>query len=93
VSTLRRLVVDFRPEGVQLRTLYRCEDGPGPRPGPGTKARVREASALARGGLERALEALAAGDAADLGTAGFETREDVLFLQNPRPAEHEKGAA
>jgi hypothetical protein len=73
---LRRLVVDFKPEGVQLRTLYRRKAGPGP----GTKARVREVAELARVGLEHALDALDSSAVVDLGTSGFETREDVLGL-------------
>jgi hypothetical protein len=89
--TLRRLVVDFKPEGVQLRTLYRCKDGPGP----GTKARVREVQRLARTGLEHALDALAAGAVVDLGTSGFEIREDVLGLPlaSPDAAKRVKGGA
>jgi hypothetical protein len=74
--TLRRLTLDFKPDGIQLRTLYKRQHGPGPN----TKGRRREVVQLARGGLERALEALEAGDVEDLGTSGFETREDVLGL-------------
>jgi hypothetical protein len=60
--TLRRLVLIFERDGIQVRTLYRRKDGPGP----STKARRREVEQLARTGLERALGALDAGDVADL---------------------------
>jgi hypothetical protein len=78
--TLRRLVVDFKPEGVQLRTLYKRKAGPGP----GTKTRARETAALARTGLEQALAALE-GPVEMVGTAGFETREDTLALAPAPP--------
>jgi len=72
--TLQRLVLTFKPEGLEVRALYRTQAGPGPN----TQARRREVAELARAGLREALEALDAGDVADLGTSGFETREDTL---------------
>jgi hypothetical protein len=75
--TLRRLIVESGRDGIQVRTLYRSTDCPGP----STKARRRgEEEQLARTGLERALEALDRGTAEDLGTSGFQVREDVLGL-------------
>jgi hypothetical protein len=73
--TLRRLVLTFKPDGLEVRTLYRSKGGPNP----GTKARRREVAQLARTGLQDALEALE-GDVEDLGTSGYEVREDVLHL-------------
>jgi hypothetical protein len=73
---LRRLILDFKPDGIQVRALYKRQDGPNP----GTAARRREVEALARAGLERALEALREGPVESVGEAGFETREDSLFL-------------
>ncbi len=49
-------------------------------PSPGTKARAREVRELTRAGLAEALETLDAGDVQDLGTSGYEVREDVLGL-------------
>ncbi len=60
-----------------MRVLYRSQDGPNP----GTKARAREASRLARSGLQDALEALDSEAGAEcVGTSGFTTREDVLLV-------------
>jgi hypothetical protein len=42
--SLQRLVLTFKPEGVEIRTLYRSKDGPGPN----TKARRREVEQLVR---------------------------------------------
>ncbi len=72
---LQRLVLTFKPDGLEVRTLYRSKGGPNP----GTKARRREVAQLARTGLREALEAIE-GDVEDLGTSGFEVREDVLHL-------------
>lgn len=79
--SLRRLVITFLPDRIQVRALYKHADGPSP----STKARRREVAKLARTGLERALEAMEAGPVADLGTSGFETREDVLDLSAASP--------
>ena len=79
--TLQRLVLTFKPGGLEVRTLYRSKGGPNP----GTKARRREVSELVRAGLQDALEALE-GDAEDLGTSGYEVREDVLHLPTASPA-------
>jgi hypothetical protein len=72
--TLQRLVLTFKPEGIEIRTLYRSKDGSNP----GTKARSREVTALARTGLQDALETLEE-DAECIATSGFTTREDVLL--------------
>jgi hypothetical protein len=78
---LQRLVLTFKPDGLEVRTLYRRQAGPNP----GTKARRREVAQLARTGLLEALEALE-GDVEDLGTSGYEVREDVLHLPTASPA-------
>ena len=74
--TLQRLVLDYRTGELVMRVLYKRQGGPGP----STKARSREVAALARTGLENALEALKEGPVESIGTSGFETREDVLGL-------------
>ncbi len=79
--TLQRLVLTFKPDGLEARVLYRRQAGPNP----GTKARRREVSELVRTGLQDALEALE-GDVEDLGTSGYEVREDVLHLPTASPA-------
>ncbi len=79
--TLQRLVLTFKPDGLEVRTLYRSKSGPNP----GTKARRREVAQLARTGLREALEALE-GDVEDLGTGGYEVREDILGLPTASPA-------
>jgi len=78
---LQRLVLTFKPDGLEVRTLYRSKGGPNP----GTKARRREVAQLARTGLLEALEALE-GDVEDLGTSGYEVREDILGLPTASPA-------
>ncbi len=83
--TLQRLVLTFKPDGVEVRTLYRRRSQSGPNPG--TKARRREVAQLARTGLREALEAFGDGETAeDLGTSGYEVREDVLHLPTASPA-------
>ncbi len=84
--TLQRLVLTFKPEGLEARVLYRTTSGAGP----GTKARRLEASELARAGLTRALAALDAGDVEDLGTSGFTTREDTILCTPGAPDVHKK---
>jgi len=89
--TLRRLVLTYTRHGVEARVLYRRQDGPNP----GTKARQREATALARTGLERALEALGEGDVTMAGTSGFTTREDIMVAsvaKSPRQPKEESAA-
>ena len=81
MSQLQRIVLDYRGGELVARVLYRSQDGPNA----GTKARTREVTALARSGLTRALEALAAGDVAICGTSGFSQREDLLSVAVPRP--------
>jgi hypothetical protein len=81
---LRRVILTFERDGVKLRALYkRTQASPGP--GPNTRARRREVVRLARTGLEHALKALRAGEVEDLGTSGFETREDILGLPVASP--------
>ncbi len=75
---LQRLVLTFKPEGLEVRALYRTKAGPNP----GTAARRREVTELTRTGLERALEALDGSARVDvIGTSGFETREDTLSVE------------
>ena len=86
--SLHRLILTFKPEGVEIRALYRTESSPGP----DTKARQREGSELARTGLKQVLDALD-GDVQCLGSSGFTTREDVLLATTSRgSAELGKGA-
>jgi len=87
--TLQRLVLEFRDGELIARVLYRSGlDGPNP----STKARAREVSALARTGLQDALEALEGG-AECVGTSGFTTREDLLSVALPRPDELREAAS
>ena len=89
MSKLQRLVLDFRSKELVIRALYRSGlDGPNP----STKARAREVSALARTGLQDALEALEGG-AECVGTSGFTTREDLLSVALPRPDELREAAS
>jgi hypothetical protein len=75
VGELKRLVLTFTREGVEIRTLYRTECGAGPN----TKARRREVTDLAGEGLRQALASLE-GRVDVVGTSGFTTREDILSL-------------
>ncbi len=75
---LQRLAITFEGGTVTVRALYRR--GTDGAPNPGTAARRREVQEFTRAGLTAALEALDAGDVADLGTSGYEVREDVLGL-------------
>jgi hypothetical protein len=72
--TLRRLVLDFTGEGIEIRTLYRTKQCPNP----GTKARRREVTELTREGLSTALEALER-RVDVIGTSGYDVRQDVLL--------------
>ena len=88
--TLKRLVLEFRDGELIARVLYRSGlDGPNL----STKARAREVSALARTGLQDALEALDAGDVVICGTSGFSQREDLLSVAVPRPDELREAAS
>ncbi len=78
---LQRLILDYRNGELVVRCLYRTQS----LSNPGTKARAREVSRLARGGLQDALEALE-GDVEVVGTSGFTTREDVLLVDTTSPA-------
>ena len=87
--SLQRLVLTFKPEGVEVRALYRKKN----RPNPGTKTRTKVVTELTRTGLERALKALEGG-AECVSTSGFTTREDVLLaMTSPDAAELAKGAS
>lgn len=74
--SLQRLVLTFRSDGLEARVLYRTQASSGP----STKARQRAVTALVRTGLEQALETLEGSDIEDLGTSGYEVREDVIGL-------------
>ena len=74
--SLQRLVLTFKPEGVEIRALYGSKDGPGPN----TNARRREVEQLVQEGLRQALASLDSEAAAEcVGTSGFTTREDVIL--------------
>ena len=79
----QRLVLTFKPEGVEARVLYRRSEAKGSNPG--TKARRREVAELARAGLVEALEALG-GEVVSIGEAGFTTREDTFLCATPSDA-------
>ncbi len=82
-SQLQRLVLEFKPEELVVRALYRRSlEGAA---NPGTKARRREVSELVRSGLRDALEALE-GDAAMVGTSGFTQREDIMLANRKESA-------
>lgn len=74
--SLQPPVLTFKPDGLEVRTLYQTEHGPNP----GTKTRRRgEVTQLVSSGLREASEGLER--RVDLvGTLGFETREDTLSL-------------
>jgi hypothetical protein len=82
--TLQRLIITFKPEELEIRTLYRRRNHDGP--GPNSKARRREVEELSREGLRQALASLEGG-AECVGTSGFTTREDILSVALPRPDE------
>jgi hypothetical protein len=73
--TLQRLILTFKPEDVEIRTLYRSKDGPDPN----TKGRTREVTEFTRVGLQQALEVLE-DDAECVGTSGYEIREDTISV-------------
>ena len=74
--TLRRLILEFGRDGIQVRALYRSEA----KDGPGTKARKREVQGLTIEGLTSALRALEGSARVDVvGTSGFTTREDTIL--------------
>jgi len=78
--TLLCLIITFKPEGVEIRTLYRSKNGPNP----GRKSRAREVRELARTGLREAMEALE--DYVDvIGTSGYQVREDTISVGVPEP--------
>jgi hypothetical protein len=82
-GNLQRLILDYRNGEIVLRCLYRTQS----LSNPGTKARAREASSLARSGLQDALKALD-GDVECVGTSGFTTREDVLLAATSPAADN-----
>ncbi len=72
---LQRVVLTFKPDGLEIRALYHTKTGPNP----DTAARRRVVVELARAGLHEALQALE--DRVDvIGTSGFETREDTISV-------------
>jgi hypothetical protein len=71
--TLQRLIISFKPEVIEIRTLYSTKGGHNP----GTKARTRVVANLTREGLRQALASLE-GRVDVVGTSGFATREDIL---------------
>ena len=73
---LQRIALTFKPDGIEIRALYRTKDGPGPN----TKARRREVTELTRSGLREALEALER-RVDVVGEAGYEVREDVIVAE------------
>jgi hypothetical protein len=73
--SLQRLVLTFKPEGVEVRALYRKKNGPNP----GTKARAREVVDLTRSGLQNALRTLEE-RVEVIGTSGYEIREDTISV-------------
>jgi hypothetical protein len=88
--SLQRLVLTFKPDGIEVRTLYKTHGGPRPN----TKARTKEVTELTRTGLTQALEALESA-AECVGTSGFTTREDVLLAttSSDAPRKVKRGAA
>jgi len=76
---LHRLTLTFKPEGVEIRALYRSERGPNP----GTKARAKEVVDLTRSGLQDALKVLE-GRTEVIGTSGYEVREDTIGVDAAR---------
>ena len=80
--SLQRLVLTCKPDGLEIRTLYRSEATSGA--GPSTKARRREVTTLVRTGLQSALAALE--ERVDVvGTSGYEVREDTIVAEADRP--------
>ncbi len=70
----QRIILTFKPEGVEVRTLYKSKDSYGPN----TQARRRQVQDLTLEGLRQALEALE-GRVDVVGTSGFTTREDIVL--------------
>jgi hypothetical protein len=89
MTQLQRLVVEFKPEELIIRALYKTDDAA--KLGPNTKAWAREVTELARAGLTAALEALEGG-AECVGTSGFTQRQDILVAL-PRPDELREAAS
>lgn len=75
--TLQRLVLTFKPEGLEARVLYRTASGPNPGTAARSAARRREVAKLTRTGLREALEALE-GRVDVIGTSGYEVCEDTI---------------
>jgi hypothetical protein len=90
MTQLQRLVVEFKPEELIIRALYKTDDAA--KLGPNTKARTREVTDLAKSGLRDALEALG-GDVTMCGTSGFTQREDLLSLPRPDELSEAKAAS
>jgi hypothetical protein len=73
---LQRLILIFKPEGVEIRTLYRSKDGLNP----GTKARGKVVADLARSGLRDAREGflLAGGEDKDWPSQEKQIRAELV---------------
>ena len=76
--TLQRLIFTFKPDGVEVRTLYRSKDGPNP----GTVRRRRQVEDLARQGLS-------VGDAARRANVSEEQVRRVLGVGKKQLSEGE----
>jgi hypothetical protein len=72
---LHRLILEYKPDGQELRVLYSRQDGTNPR----TVIRRRKVLDLARRSLQKALKTLDIGDTVVLGSSAFMTREDALL--------------
>ncbi len=84
-SQLQRLVLEFKPEELVVRALYRRS--PQGSANPGTVKRRREVAELVRTGLEDALAALEGDVGASLvGTSGFTQREDIMVANRKESA-------
>jgi len=78
MSTLQRLVLDYRTGELVVRCLYRSTlDAPNP----GTVRRRREVEELARSGLRDALEALEGGGSAGPVTAAAVSQLPPRYLE------------
>jgi hypothetical protein len=80
ILTFKPEVLILKPEGVEIRDLYRTNSGPSS----GKKALIREVAELTRTRLQEALTALE-GRVVVVGTSGFETKEDIRNLQWKEP--------
>jgi hypothetical protein len=75
-TELHRLILEYKPNGNEVRVLYKHQDGTNPR----TVIRRWKVLDLVRRSLQQTLKALDIGDAVDLGSSTFSTREDARFV-------------